>query len=395
MGPGPREGGLGKQPGLDRFLDALLVPRDARGIVLACGFVGAAALGASALLQGDPIGGGYLLAAGVGYLFLQTRLVPNVLWLAISLGGIAGAIAGNSTDWLVATLAVALGLVALLQPAPDSTSNTVGRPSTGLDSNHLDASPTTLEPSPTSLASSIRTIGRLRLEVGGRDVTDRLTDHPSLHFLFAFLLARAVGGHGSAIDRAALADEVAPGIASRRQRDRLRKQLYNLQSALGAPFEGLLQINNVRVALDFSGVDVDFVGLENLSRLVRQRPGLIDPQLADAVRELLEATAGAEFLAGFSELEHQITAGRGTAALAVDAARAAIAGWQADLALALAEHHEAAGRPQASIAPLRTVLGQSPQRQDLARRLVSAYLQTGQNAQANEISLQYELSQEG
>src|SRR5258708_35340793 len=59
MGPGPREEGLGRRRG--SVLDALLVPRDARGIVLACGFVAVAALGVSLLLFGDPLGYAYFL----------------------------------------------------------------------------------------------------------------------------------------------------------------------------------------------------------------------------------------------------------------------------------------------------------------------------------------------
>jgi tetratricopeptide repeat protein len=378
MRPGPGEGGRGRPPGMVSFLDALVMPRDARGIVLACGFVGTAALGANALLLGDPIGFGYCLVAGVGYLFLQTRLVPGVLWLAIGLGGVAGATAGNSSDWLVTALAIAMGLVALLRPAQEPRWDTSGR----------------LEPSPAP-RRAITTLGGLKLAVGGRDLTARLTDRPRLHFLFACLLARAVGGRDSAIDRAALADEVAPGIASASQRDRLRKQLYKLQAALGRGFKGILRVNNVRVSLDLSGIEVDFVRLEDLSRLVRRRQGLIDQPTADTVRDVLETTAGGEFLAGFSELEQQVTAGRGTAAQAVDAARVAVAEWQSDLALALAEYQQAAGRPQASIAHLQSALAQSPMRQDLARRLVSAYLQTGQTARASETSLEYELNQEG
>src|SRR5258708_9808186 len=88
MGSDPREEGLGRRR--RAVLDALLVPRDARGIVLACGFVATAALGVSALLVGDPIGYGYLVGAAIGYFFLQTRLVPPVLWLLISLGGEGG-----------------------------------------------------------------------------------------------------------------------------------------------------------------------------------------------------------------------------------------------------------------------------------------------------------------
>ena len=113
MGPGPREEGLGRRRG--SVLDTLLVPRDARGIVLACGFVAVAALGVSLLLVGDPLGYAYLLGAAMGYLFLQTRLVPTVLWLLISFGGAAGAAAGNASDWIVCGFGLLLAGVSLLR----------------------------------------------------------------------------------------------------------------------------------------------------------------------------------------------------------------------------------------------------------------------------------------
>src|ERR1700688_954986 len=76
----PEEVELDWLRGTQRVLDKLLVPRDPRGIVLLCGLVAAAAIGVSALMVGDHIGYAYLVAVTVGYLFLQTRLVPTVLW---------------------------------------------------------------------------------------------------------------------------------------------------------------------------------------------------------------------------------------------------------------------------------------------------------------------------
>jgi predicted Zn-dependent protease len=78
----------------------------------------------------------------------------------------------------------------------------------------------------------------------------------------------------------------------------------------------------------------------------------------------------------------------------VEEARALIAGWRADLVLSLAAYNEAAGHPQASIAYLKSALAQCPHRQDLARLLVAAYLQTGQTARASEARLEYDLTQE-
>src|ERR1035437_3079171 len=110
----PEEVGLDWLRGTQQVLEKLLVPRDPRGIVLLCGLVAAAALGVSALMVGDQIGYAYLAAVAVGYLFLQTRLVPTVLWILIALGGVAGALAGNTSDWIVCVLGTGLAIVSLL-----------------------------------------------------------------------------------------------------------------------------------------------------------------------------------------------------------------------------------------------------------------------------------------
>jgi hypothetical protein len=215
-----------------------------------------------------------------------------------------------------------------------------------------------------------------------------------LEFLFSYLLARAVRGGDPNVDRPALADEVAPGYPAPSQRDRLRKQLYALQATLGSELKGLLQVNGNRIRLELEGVDSDFGRLSEMCRLVSRQRSLIDKAVGEQIRNLLDDTAGGEFLSGFSELEHEVTAGRGSAAEVVDAARELIAGQRADLAQALAEHYEASGHPQASIAYLRSALVGCPGRQDLARLLVAVYMRTGQTALADAALVEFDLTQE-
>ena len=87
-----------------------------------------------------------------------------------------------------------------------------------------------------------------------------------------------------------------------------------------------------------------------------------------------------------------MTEGRGGIEEVIEPARVAIANWRADLTAALARHLEASGRAQSSIAYLRSALDQSPGREDLARLLVAAYMQSGQIAQADEFRREYGLS---
>ena len=237
---------------------------------------------------------------------------------------------------------------------------------------------------------ALRTIGSLSLEVDGRNQIQRLRDQPRLVFLFSYLVARSVRARNMAVERSTIAEEMAPDIVPSSQRDRLRKTLHAFQAALGSDLKALVRVTATEVRLDLTPINADFVALAEMSAQVSRRHGLIE--IAEDIRRLLETTAAGEFLADFSELEHQVTGGRGNAGQVVEEARSLISGWRADLTAALARNLEAAGRPQSSIVYLQSALSQSPQREDLARLLVAAYLQTGQTARAEEIRLEYELS---
>src|SRR5260370_34526497 len=118
LGVGPSEGGSVLRKGLLRVLETAGVPRDPRGIVLVCGYIAAAAFGVGALLSPrDPIGWAYIVLAAMGYLFIQTRLVPTFLWLVVAASGAAVALAGEPSGWVPFGLGLALAAVALV-PVP-------------------------------------------------------------------------------------------------------------------------------------------------------------------------------------------------------------------------------------------------------------------------------------
>ena len=121
---------------------------------------------------------------------------------------------------------------------------------------------------------------------------------------------------------------------------------------------------------------------------------IINAALAEEIHGLLAETDSGEFLAGFEELENRVNQGRGTAARAVANARLVIAGQRVELIRALAEYEDAMGRPEAAIPHLVAALSSLPERQDLARLLVVAYLKTGQTARASEVRRQFALKQE-
>jgi len=236
----------------------------------------------------------------------------------------------------------------------------------------------------------ISALGRFVVEADGADISRGL--EPRLEFLLSYLLARTVGGVDSAADRTALAEEVAPGIGVASQRDRLRKQLYDLQS-LHPSLAKLVQVNRSRVCVDLDGVDFDVTRLLEVSHIVAGPDSLIDTALADRVRGVLAKTDG-EFLPSFSDLEHQVTGGRGGAAEVVGHARKLIAAARSDLALAVARYDIAAGHAHRAIVYMTQALKQAPDRQDVARALVAAYIQTGQVKLARDARREFDLIEE-
>jgi DNA-binding SARP family transcriptional activator len=387
---------------------------------------------------GDPIGYGYLALAVVGYFFIQTRGLTTFLWLLVAAGGLVVGSAGNASGWVEFGIGVALAVVALTPLPPEfggkpARARSSGKgedcpPSTrstdkglGVDSFQSsgkvevspirtsakaevgapDAEKATIQAAdgarlvgPTARKPRIRAIGRLQIEIRGRDVTERLREQPRLEFLLSYLLARSIGGMDFRVPRAGLGEEIAPDLPVSSQRARLRNQLYELRASLGSELRDLVQVNNSHVSLDLHDVDIDATDLQLKSLMVSRSHALIDVLLADEIRRLLDETGGGEFLSGFSELDHQVTAGRGGALQTVVETRSLVAGWRADLVHSLAEYYQAAGRPQASIAYLQASLAESQQREDLARLLVAAYIQTGQTSNADQIRREYHLIKE-
>jgi hypothetical protein len=391
MREGPGGEGLASRDRTLRILDVFLVPTDPRGIVLLCGFVAAILFGLLALLTppGDLIGWPYIALGVIGYFYIQTRIFTTFVWFLVAAGGAAVALAGNPSGWVETGLGAVLTAVSLL-PLPGPNREQSPKQATALVSVPIDAPVAasangSVTPVPAAPRVVIRTVGGLRIEVDGQGITQRLSE-PRLEFLFSYLLARQVWGLEVAAARPGLADEVAPDISAAHQRERLRRQLNDLKT-VDPLFDRLLRIDRSHISLDLHGVDFDVARLFEMSRSI-SRHDLIDTELAEQIRRLLDETKG-EFLAGFSELESQVTRGKGMAGDVVRQARLQIAKARADLAFVLAQHDVAAGRPARAIPYLLDALSDSQDRQDLARVLVVAYLQTGQTALAIQMRREY------
>ncbi len=419
----PEEAGTGlRGRPVQQFLTTLGVPRDPRGIVLACGFAGAGAVGVGVLLPpGDPIGFAYLGAAVLGYFFLQTRFLPTFLWLLIAAYGALGGVGGAAGGWVECGLGLLLGAVAVI-PAPiDSRPEKPAAAIQTVESSHQNGeSPVgetsapvevplpairetsaSLEESPSVGAGrflerqgrlAIRSIGTLQVRAGGQDMTRGLEDKPVLSFLFEYLLARWVLDEPKVV-RPALGDELSPGLPSKNQLDRLRKQLYDLQRDIDPALGALVRADRTSVWLELADVDNDVNKLRSLASTVTDDQELISPQQAATIERLLNDIRGKEFLAGFEELERRVTQGRGTAGQVVADARLRLAEYRADLTRGLADYQDAIGHPEQAIPYLQEALDAMPGRRDLAKRLAIAYLKTGQTKLAGEVRRQF--AQEG
>ncbi len=385
----PEEAGTGlRGRPVQQFLTTLGVPRDPRGIVL------------------------------LGYFFLQTRFLPTFLWLLIAAYGALGGVGGAAGGWVECGLGLLLAAVAAIPTPVDSTpEKPLAAATQTIESSHQNGqsavaetsapvevplpaireTSASLEESPSVGAGqvlerqgrlAIRSIGTLQIRAAGQDMTRGLEDKPVLSFLFEYLLARWVLDEPKVV-RPALGDELSPGLPSKNQLDRLRKQLYDLQRDIDPALGALVRADRTSVWLELSDVDSDVTELRSLASTLTDDHELISPQQAGTIERLLNDIHGKEFLAGFEELERRVTQSRGTAGQVVADARLRLAEHRADLARALADYQDAIGHPEQSIPHLEDALDALQGRKDLAKRLAVAYLQTGQTKRASEVRRQF------
>ncbi len=365
---------------------------DLRGWVLAAGSLGAALLGVGLLLTGDPFGLLYLAAGVAGYVFLHSRVFSLAIWSGVALGALAGAILGGSwSGLLVALVAAGLAVVAARRGTGRRTAVSAGTGS-------VDGAQTSVEPPegsepPLSLTKPaavesrrtvIRSVGRIQVLHDGEDLSAALLQRPTLAFLWSFLLARLVLSEQPLL-RNSLADEMSPGLPAQSQTKRLRDQLYNLQHDIPPLIGGMIEADRHQVGLRLNGADFDVLRLRDLSQSLTREAELLEPAMAEQAEALLKELARGEFLPGFEELENAVTEGRGAAGDTVRDARLQVAGWRAAVACAVADHRLARRQPELALQVLEPRLADAPQREDVGRRLISAYLQTGQTARAEQL----------
>ncbi len=364
------------------------MPADVRSILLLVGYAGLLAIGALNLYEQDWSGLVLVAAALAGAVFVRGRLLNIGIWLGVAVFGL-GALAGLDTRGV---FPLGIGVVgAVISAWPDAGLMARLRAPAAMPFTDEPLDSTNDEPEPVRPPAELElhTIGRLELRAGDKDLTANLLEHPVLAFMWLHLLARLAAGADRRLDRSALSDEVWPRLDTATQKERFRNQLRAIRK-LPSPLANRVQTEGDLVGLDLSGCDFDVNRLRALAAEA-QGAGIMSPRLLRRATTLLDEVGTGLFLPGWEEIEHRVTGGRGGAAELVNSARRQVADHRADLALALAEGHLAAGRPANSVKVLETAKVGAPHREDLIHLLISAYVRTGQTKQALNLKSEYGL----
>jgi len=238
----------------------------------------------------------------------------------------------------------------------------------------------------------IDTLGGLGLRHDGHDFGPELMGRPVIAFIWLYLLLRSLTSPKDRVMRADLADELTPGMSPEKQRTRLRNRLSNMLNGwLPAPLAARVVVDHDEsVRLDLAQCSIDLLRLEEMAAECVAKEGLMSADLVDAATALLDESAG-EFLPGWEQLEKEVNGARGAAGDLVRQLRQRAETARIDLMGTLAANLIARQEPSRAIPLLEQALERQPDREDLARKLRAAYLETGQHARAAELQKDHAL----
>ncbi len=238
----------------------------------------------------------------------------------------------------------------------------------------------------------IDTLGRLELRHDGHDFGPEVMNRPVIAFIWLYLLLRALTNPKDRVMRADLADELTPGMSPEKQRTRLRNRLSNMLNGwLPPPLAARVVVDyDESVRLDLTQCSIDLLRLEEMAAECVAKEGMLSRDLVDDATALLDESAG-EFLPGWEQLEKEVNGARGAAGDLVRQLRQRAETARIDLMSALAANLMARQEPSRAIPLLEQALERQPDREDLARKLRAAYLETGQHARAAELQRDHAL----
>ena len=251
-----------------------------------------------------------------------------------------------------------------------------------------EAEPTAATTDPGHLR--IRTFGRLQLLQAAQDYGPLLTGKKMLAFIWLYLFVRRLLEPEGLVSRGAFAEEYSPGLSPPKQNKRLRGRLTDINEDLPPLLSSRVIADRLHLRLDMSNTSIDVVRLQEVARLCVDQKGMLTPDLVAEARRMLGETEG-ELLAGWEDIEADTNGGRGGAKEYVRSLREVAETARVDLMGALAANHLARQEPRRAIHLLEQALEHRPDREDLARKLRAAYLETGQVARAAELQRDHAL----
>lgn len=230
----------------------------------------------------------------------------------------------------------------------------------------------------------IRTFGRMQLLQAGQDLGPLLMGKKMLAFIWLYLFVRRLLEPEVRVNRGAFAEEYSPGLSPPKQNKRLRGRLTDINEDLPPALSSRVIGDRHHLHLDVSNCSIDIVRLQEVARLCADQKGMLTPDLAAEARRMLEETEG-ELLPGWEDIEAETNGGRGAAKEYVRALREVAETARVDLMGALAANHIARQEPRKAIPLLERALEHQAEREDLARKLLAAYLESGQHVRAAEL----------
>ena len=226
----------------------------------------------------------------------------------------------------------------------------------------------------------IRCFGGLAITDHGEDLTQGLLARRVVAFIWVYLLALEIQRPGARTTRAALADEVFPGLPSQTQRERLRDRLRDIREALPEPLASCVAQEDDAVGFDPSGWAIDALELRDLAGAIRVAP--LATHFGGAAG--LERRWRGTLLQEWEDLE-RVTEGRGASHELIDELRLAMEGAIVDVLHATANELLTLGDPAASIRLAERAIGLRPDREDLRQGLARAYAQAGRHDAADSL----------
>jgi hypothetical protein len=236
----------------------------------------------------------------------------------------------------------------------------------------------------------IRTFGRLQLLQAGQDYGPLLMAKKMLAFIWLYLFVRRLLEPDGLVNRSAFAEEYSPGLSAPKQNKRVRGRLTDINEDLPPILASRVIVDRLHLRLDLSNSTIDIIRLQDVAELCVDQKGMLTPDLVAEARRMLDETEG-ELLSEWTDIEAETNGGRGAAQDYVRLLRKVAETARIDLMGALAANYLARQEPRKAIPLLERALEQQPQREDLARKLVAAYMETGQHSRAADVQKDHAL----